>query len=370
VTADVTRFLYNPAAGRVRAGGTPTAGVLEFHRSLPGYEPTPLREWPELASELGVRRVHVKDESRRLGLPSFKILGASWAVACALAQRVPGLFAGEPRFDALLRPLPDLTLLAATDGNHGRAVARIAAMLGLRARILVPSNLGPEPRRAIAAEGAEVEVVDGSYDDAVRQSAAEADERRLLISDTSWPGYEDTPGRVIAGYSTILRELDRQLPGPPGLVVAQIGVGAFAAAVARHYRGHAFDPAPRMIGVEPVHAACMLASVAAGRPVEIPGPHDSIMAGLNCGVPSTLAWPVLRRGLDVLVAVEDEAARDGMRRFAAAGIVAGECGAAAPAGLLALLLGPDAGYHRRRLAVDAETDVLLFVTEGAGADAS
>jgi diaminopropionate ammonia-lyase len=119
------------------------------------------------------------------------------------------------------------------------------------------------------------------------------------------------------------------------------------------------------VGVEPVGAACVMASLAAGRLVEVPGPHDSIAAGLNCGVPSLLAWPVLRRGLDAAVALDDEAIRDGVRRFAEADVVAGECAGIAPAALLALLRGPDAGFHRARLGLDESSEVLLFVTEGA-----
>lgn len=362
-TATATRFIYNPRAGRPPGRERSTEAVIAFHRTLPEYEPTPLRELPELASRLGVRRVFAKDESRRLGMPSFKILGASWAIACALRDHVPGLFAGEPRFDRLARPMPDLTLLAATDGNHGQAVARIAALLGLRSRILVPSNLSEDRRSAIRAEGAELVIVDGSYDDAIRQSAEEAGGGRLLISDTSWPGYEAIPGHVIEGYSTIMHELDEQLPSRPGLILVQIGVGAFASAVVRHYRLDAGDP--YLVGVEPSQAACLLASVAAGRPVEVPGPHDSIMAGLNCGMPSMIGWPVLRTGIDLFLAIEDEAAAQGMRQYAAEGIVAGECAGATAGGLEELLVGSDSDYHRGRLGVHEELDVLLFVTEGA-----
>lgn len=363
------KHLYNRSAGVVVADGAPPADALGFHRSFPAYEKTALHAWPALAEELEVRQVYVKDESSRLGLPSFKIMGASWAVACALAEKVPDLFEGPPRLDNLRREaLPDLTLLAATDGNHGHAVARLATLLGIGARILVPSNLSRERVAAIEAEGADVEIVDGTYDDAVRQSAREADEDRLLISDTSWPGYETTPRRVIEGYSTILREVDEDLAPEgvrPDLVFVQMGVGAFAAAVTRHYRSRADARTPRIVGVEPLHAACVMASLAAGEVVEIPGPHDSIMAGLNCGTPSMLAWPVLQRGLDAVVAIDDDAARDAMLRFDRAGMVAGECAAAGPAGAIELLLGPDAPEHRRRLSVHASTVILLFLTEGA-----
>jgi diaminopropionate ammonia-lyase len=295
--------------------------------------------------------VWVKDESWRLGLPAFKILGASWAVYKALEAHSGGI-GGWEDLDGLkerLSPLLPLTLAAATDGNHGRAVARMAKLLGLAAHIFVPADMVPARVEAIESEGAEVTVVHGTYDEAVARSAEEANERCLVISDTSWPGYVDVPTWVVEGYSTILWEVSDELARRgeegPTLVVAQIGVGAFAAAVARHFRSPGVSPRPKMLGVEPTRAACMLASVEAGEIVHLPGPHVSIMAGLNCGAPSVVAWPAVSQGVDVFVAVDDEWSRRAMRALAASEIMAGETGAAGLAGLLALeeAAGRDAG---------------------------
>lgn len=360
----------------------PTRAPLAFHRRLPGYAPSPLVEVPAIASKLGVGRLWVKDESSRLGLPAFKILGASWAVYRALAERLGA--EPEPWEDlAALRARlvpggdaanPPLTLVAATDGNHGRAVARMAALLGLAAEILAPAGIAPARIAAIAAEGARVTVVDGSYDEAVARSAALADDRHLVISDTSWPGYEAVPRRVIEGYSTILWEIDDELarrgePGPD-LVVVQIGVGAFAAAVTRHYRRPGVAPAPRIVGVEPEDAACLLASMRAGAITLVPGPHRSIMAGLNAGLPSLIAWPVLSAGVDLFAAIGDERAREAMRLLAASDVAAGETGAAGIGGLLELLTGPAAEETRRLLGVGPATRVLVFSTEGVTDEAA
>src|SRR5918993_508129 len=302
------RTLVNPNAGEVPDDKTPDRAPLRFHRRLPGYEETPLVDATDLADSLGVGKVFVKDESSRLGLPAFKILGASWAVYRALEERVgnDGFRDWETIDDlkAKLEPLRPLTLVAATDGNHGRAVARVARLLGLGAKIFVPRDMAPARREAIAGEGAEVVVVDGTYDDAVEISA---EAEGFLISDTSWPGYERIPSWVIEGYSTMLWEIDDELErrgeAGPDLVVVQVGVGAFAAAVTRHFRGPRRARRPKLLGVEPASAACLLQSVAAGRIVSVPGPHDSIMAGLNCGRPSLVAWPTVSRGIDVLLAV-------------------------------------------------------------------
>ena len=176
---------------------------------------------------------------------------------------------------------------------------------------------------------------------------------------------EDIPRWVIDGYSTILWEVDDEFerlgePGPD-IVVMQIGVGAFAAAVTRHYRRAGVSPSPFLLGVEPLDAACVLGSIEAGELIHVPGPYRSIMAGLNCGTPSPVAWPVLRSGIDQFVAVDDEWARAAMRLLARSGIVAGESGAAGLAGLLAL-------FHEHSpaaLRLTPATRILIFNTEGA-----
>jgi diaminopropionate ammonia-lyase len=320
------RLFVNPLAQRV-APAPPPREPLAFHRSLPGYAVTPLVEAPAAAHALGVERVLVKDESSRLGLPSFKVLGASWAIHRAVEERP-----GAER------------LVCATDGNHGRAVARMARLLGLDATVFVPAAMVPARREAIADEGARVEVVDGTYDEAVERAAAQASDETLVIQDTAWPGYETVPAWVIDGYSTIGAEID----ATPDLVAVQIGVGSFAAAMVRR-----FAPA-RIVGVEPVSAACALASAEAGGPAEVPGPHDSVMAGLNCGRVSPLAWPVIARGIEAFATVSDERAREAVALLARDGVTAGESGAAGLAGLLAF---------RDELAPTGT--VLVINTEGA-----
>jgi diaminopropionate ammonia-lyase len=339
--------------------GGDSVGPLSFHRRLPGYGPTPLRDVPSLASELGLARLWVKDESSRLGLPAFKMLGASWATYRLLLTRLAAIGLDEPAWTtvdelrAALAPLGALTLAAATDGNHGRAVARMAKLLGYGARIFMPAGTVAARIEGIESEGATVTVVDGTYDDAVRISAAEAADDVLVVSDTSWEGYTEVPRWVIDGYSTIFAEVDEQLAGDaPDVVVAQMGVGALTAAVADHYAARA-----AIVAVEPISAACGLRSAEAGRPVEVPGPHDSIMAGLNCGNVSILAWPTVAAGVDVFVADDDDAAEQAMRDLAAVGIVAGETGGSGLAGLRVLAEAADP--------VVAGRSALVICTEGA-----
>lgn len=331
-----------------------------FHESLPGYDVSPLRPAPSAARALGVRSVHVKDESNRLGTPSFKILGASWATFRVLLAHL-GLDRSEVQTldalkDALACQHETFSLAAATDGNHGRAVAIIGRMLGLSVKIFVPSDMVQARIEAIKSEGAVVSVIDGGYDDAIAASAAVADDNTLVVSDTSWEGYTEPPSWVIDGYSTMINEvleaLSQDEAPTPTVVAAQIGVGAFAAAVARGFAN--VDCA--VVGVEPTRAECVTASIEAGEILTIPGPQTSIMAGLNCGTPSVIAWNDVSGGYDTFVTVTDDDARHAMRLLAVDGIVSGESGAAGLAGLLA---------HSAALELNENDTVLLFSTEGA-----
>jgi diaminopropionate ammonia-lyase len=371
VGLEALELFLNDADEQIAPGASAAAEVRAFHERMPGYAVTPLRPAAQLARALGVRAVFVKDESARLGLPSFKILGASWATYRALAAlSADGL---EPWRDVeqlaqrVRERVGAVSLAAATDGNHGRAVARMARLLGLEAEIFVPTGTSLERIAAIRSEGASVTPVDGSYEAAVRRSAEEAGPRRLVISDTSWPGYERVPRDVIDGYETIFAEVEQQLAAAgerwPDVVVVQIGVGALACAASRAVRGAPGEPRrSRLLGVEPLDAACVLASARAGRPTSVPGPHRSIMAGLNCDTPSLIAWPVISRAFDVFAAVSDDAARAAMRELAAIGIVAGETGGAGLAGLVSVRSNDAA---RAALALDADASVLLINTEGA-----
>jgi diaminopropionate ammonia-lyase len=301
---------------------------------MAGYAPSALVEAPAAAAEIGLSRLVVKLETERFGLPSFKVLGASWAACRALSLRA-GV---EPAatFDELRRTcvrLDGLTLVTATEGNHGRAVAHVARLLGLDARILIPQHTAQARIDAIAGEGATVEIVRGSYDDAVGRAAALASDDHLVISDTSWPGYERVPGWVADGYATIFEELAEQVAGElPALVAIQIGVGALASAAVRALAA----PGRVIVGVEPGDAACALQAVRDGRPVLVEGPHRSIMAGLNCGRASRVALPDMAAGITAFCAIGDRCVEQAVRLLLRDGLTCGETGAAGVAGLLAL----------------------------------
>ena len=270
LAAGLPHWYAHPGAREWRCAAAP-AEALAFHAGLPGYAATRLAELPALARELDVARLFVKDESARLGLPAFKALGAYWAIAQVLAARagLPGrLTLGALRAAAAGQ---HLTLITATDGNHGRAVARFATLLGLRAHVLVPQAVPAPAVAQIAAEGATVTTVAGSYDDAVAQAArtAAGDGTAVLVQDMAWPGYAEVPARIVEGYGTMPAEVDAQLASAGvarlDLVVVPAGVGSLAQAVVTHYRSRAADLPAAVLSVEPDAAACVLASLGPSR---------------------------------------------------------------------------------------------------------
>ena len=259
-------------------------------------------------------------------------------------------------------------MVTATDGNHGRALARVGSWLGLPVEVIVPAVISRTVERAIAAEGANVTRIAGSYDEAVAAAAELADRMpaAALVQDTGWDGYEIVPGWIVEGYQTMLSELDAQLAdlglGSPDLIAVPVGVGSLAQAVVAYARSRLDDASwVRVLSCEPESAACVLASLTAGHPVTVTT-GATVMAGLNCGTPSGLAWPLLRDGLDAAIAVSDDAAINAVAALAKFGVPAGASGAAALAGAAACLEDP-----ARRADLDLPDDavVVLLNTEGA-----
>jgi diaminopropionate ammonia-lyase len=361
---------FTHSGARTWSATEPIASARDFHGTIPGYRMTPLVELPELSAELGVARVFLKDESQRLGLPAFKILGASWAVAKALAQR----FEIDPRtltLSAVRDRVQDarLTLVTATDGNHGRAVSHMAALLGLSARIYTPAGVSTAALGAIRSEGAELIQLGGSYDEAVRAAAdsVAGNDTEMLFQDTSWPGYEEVPGWIVEGYSTLFSEIDEQLAAvgvAPDVVVVPTGVGSLLQASVEYYRGVS-EFRPAILCVEPVVAACVLESLHAGELRSVDTSAGTIMTGLCTGSVSELAWPALRSGLDVAVAVADEVVRTAVGDLGGWGLDVGPCGASTLAGIREAHRDPKLG---QALGLSDSSVVVLLSTESLSAN--
>ncbi len=349
--ATVTAFLPSPPAhpGRGLFSTDEYRLVRRYFDDRPHLAATPLHGRPALAAALGVGQVLLKDETARFGLNAFKLLGARFAIDTLLAE-------------GALRP--GQTVVCASEGNHGRAVARAAREAGCAARVYMAADAAQSRVDAIASEGATVVRIDGSYDDAVRRLGADAAaEGWTIISDTSWAGYERIPRLIMLGYTRMMDEVS----AGHDIVFVQGGVGGLLCGIASWCAFHA--PGRKVVSVEPATAACLLASARAGQPVAVDGPLATTMAGLRNREVSPLAFDAVRSIVTAYLAIDDIWAHDAMRTLARpavgeAAVAAGASGSAALGGLLATCRDPGMRDVRAQLGLGPEARVLVLVSEG------
>lgn len=337
--------------------------VGDFFAARPALTPTPSRRLDALAREIGLGSLIAKDETARFGLNAFKLLGARFAVESLIAR-------GTIR--------PGATLTCASEGNHGRAVARAARDAGCSARVYMAADAAEARAAAIAQEGAEVIRVSGGYDDAVRQVEREsAQQGWTVVSDTAWPGYEEIPRLIMLGYTRMMEEVDREVEDQagadlevcPDAVFVQGGVGGLLCGVASWWAFHKGPRRPKIVCVEPLQAACLLASARAGQAVAVTGPLETTLAGLRNREVSPLAFEAVRPIVDGYVGIDDSWAHDAIRRFGRPrggdpAIAAGASGAAALGGLLAVMADPPLSGVREGLRLGTHSRVLVVVSEG------
>lgn len=372
--------LHRPRPGTVPVtpfGLAEAKAARSFHRSLPGYAPTPLVALPGLARALGIESFHVKDESPRFGLNAFKVLGGSFCIARVLAARL-GLAPDNLTYEALTTPAAlaersGLTFVTATDGNHGRGIAWTARALGCRSVVYLPRGSSPERLANIRALGADASVTDLLYDDAVRLAGRQAAAHGwTLVQDTSWAGYEEIPTRIMQGYTTMALETTEQLDAlRPTHIFLQAGVGAMAGAMAGFFASYYGSDLPVITVVEPHKANCLFRTAQAGDGSlhKAEGPMDTIMAGLACGEPCGVGWKVLDACTGHFLSVPDELSAKGMRILGNPcpgdrPLVSGESGAVSVGTAAQILTQPALAHLRDALELDARSRILCFSTEG------
>src|SRR2546423_4965689 len=291
------RLVANPRRDRSYAGALRgEAQPIAFHRTMPGYAAPPVVEMPEVAAACKIARLVVRNEQERLGLPSFKLLGSSWA----LHQRVKAI--ADLSSDAVI-PFADLcrmvprlgppTLCTASDGNHGRAVAALAEALGCACVVFLPADSAVDRIESIRRHGAIVELIDGSYDEAVAAARANAHARgQWYCPDTVGAEATDQErafaGDVMTGYGTLFEEFLEQIGGPPDLLFVQAGVGGLSAAAVSTLRR--VSATTRIVGVEPEGANAIALSFGAGAPVSVPD-KPTVMAWRRRPAPQFVAGP-------------------------------------------------------------------------------
>ena len=344
--------------------------VAEISR-WPGYQPTPLYQLASLARDVGVDKIFYKDESQRFNLKSFKALGGAYAVARQLQARIYQRCGENASIDELLGDryqsiIDEVVISCATDGNHGRSVAWGCQMFGCRCVIYIHRGVSAGRQQTIQALGAEVIRIDGNYDASVKQADTEASlHQRIIVSDTSYPGYMDIPRDVALGYTVMLAEAVEQMQGLiPTHVFIQAGVGGLAAAVCAYFWELWGEQRPRFIVVEPEQANCLQQSARAGKPVAVEGDLDTLMAGLSCGEVSMLAWEILKPGANDFMTVSEDAVAHWMRKLAN-GEPAIEAGESAVAGIAAFIAARDDKVMSSTLGLNESSRIFVIGTEGA-----
>ncbi len=346
-----------------------TRNVLRLHRMIPAYEESPLYSLRDVAENLGIRAVYLKDESVRFGLKAFKGLGGIYAMFRMICRGL-GLDPETASVDQI-RQYPEklerMTFITTTDGNHGKGVSWAAGFFGCRAYVYMPAGTVEVRAEAIRQAGsARVEITKMKYDDCVAWTAQLAKEKGwYLIQDTAWDGYEEIPEWIMQGYTTILFEAEKQMEVPPTHLFLQAGVGSMAAAVAGAAGEIWGEDRLHIWTVEPTEAACFHESFLRGdgRAHMASGSGVTEMAGLNCGMPCKLAWDILGAMAEGGVSCSDDVTETGIRYLARRNppLVAGESGAVTAGLLKELEKRPEL---RKRFRLTKDSVVFIINTEG------
>lgn len=353
--------------------------VIGYHKSFPQYEETPLVELKNLSEEIGLKGFYVKDESYRFGLNAFKVLGGSFCIGTYIAEKL-GVDISELSYEKLIskeikEKLGEISFTTATDGNHGRGIAWTANQLGQKANIFMPKGTAKERLENILKENANAAIYDWNYDECVRQASKYAKEHNgVLVQDTSWDGYEIVPKWIMQGYMTMAYETYNKLKAKgelPTHIFLQAGVGSFAAAITGFFANVMKDCMPKIIIVEPNKANCLYKTAEKndGKLYTVEGDLDSIMAGLCCGEPVTIGWPILSSYVNYFISVDDMYAAHGMRLLGNAlrddeKIVSGESGAVTSGVVHKIMTDGELIKYKEALELDENSIVLCFSTEG------
>jgi len=309
----------------------------------PAAAETPLVASEALAAQADVAQVWVKDERTRMGLGSFKALGAAYVVA----------------HDAAEGDVSAQTYVTASAGNHGLSVAAGAAAFGAKSVVYIAQTVLEAFAQRLAEQGASVVREGITYEDSMAAAQAAADTNGwALLSDSSWPGYTKRPHRLMEGYLVMMAEAIAQVPTPPSHLFLQAGVGGLATACAALAR-EVWGDAVRIIVVEPTVAPALHGSIKAGRAVQSAGPVSD-MGRLDCKMPSLIALKGLARDGDAYALISEEEGQAGARAARDAGLASTTSGAAGLAALAAL-----SPRQRDALGLDKTSSVLCILSESA-----
>jgi len=337
-----------------------------------GYEPTPLLSLKKIATRTGVKEIYYKDESSRFGLGSFKGLGGTYGVLRfirdALEEETGETITTKDIHGGKYRDnISRYTVATATDGNHGRSVAYGANLFGCKCKIYIHSEVSLGRQCAIEKFNADVIRVQGNYDESLRICKEESDLNSWqIISDTSYPGYTKYPRDIMAGYNVMSEEITNQIAKKqmPTHIFLQCGLGAFPAAICAYFWEKFHQNNIKIIVVESEHAPCLIESAKKNKMISVSVNEETMMAGLSCGEPSLLGWEILSLGADDFITISDQPIPSAMQLLAQNNppIEAGECSVGGLAALMEIMKNQEIA---QKMALDSNSIVLFFGTEGA-----
>ena len=331
---------------------------LNFHKSLDNYNSSPLVNLKSLSKKLNINNLFVKDESNRFGLNAFKVLGASYAI------------------HHILKDEPNISVFCtATDGNHGKAVAWATKKYNKKCIVYVPRNTTGLRIKAISKAGAKVYKLNMNYEETCNYARLMSSENNWkLVQDTSWDNYEYIPSLIMSGYLTHFAEIEHQLDlnykTKIDIIFLQCGVGSWAASCIWYFLNKYKVNRPKIVTVEPTQSAGVFESFKKGARITPKGNFKTIMAGLNCGIPSKNAWNIIKSGCDASIKISDDYVIKATRQYyypkeSDNRIISGESGSAGLAGLLKCLTNTGFNKLRDHINLNENSNVLLFNTEGA-----
>ena len=313
------------------------------------YAPTPLLLLDKLSTELKLKRIFYKDESKRFHLKSFKALGGSYAV------------------EKITKGNKEIVISTATAGNHGRSVAWGSKKLGLKCKIFISEYVSEARAEAMRGFGADVIRVKGNYENSLNECIKQSNQNNWqIVQDVAWKNYMLVPKLTMAGYSVMMKEISEQINNQKvSHIILQAGVGGMAAAMVAglaRYLNHV----PQIIIVEPDSAACVLASINTGKIEKISIEKESIMGGMSCAEVSLVPWQILKKSVNYCVTVSDDYISKTIKYLANCElsyekIIGGEC---STPGIISLIGLCNDAKIKKKINLNEDSNVLLFGCEG------
>ncbi len=313
------------------------------------YSSTPLENLNKLSSELGLKKIFYKDESKRFNLKSFKALGGAYAV------------------EKISKNKKNITVSTATAGNHGRSVAWGAKRLGLKCKIFISEFVSESRANAMRKFGAEVFKVKGNYDNSLKECIKQSEKNGWeIIQDVAWEGYELVPKLTMAGYAVMMKEISDQIKkNEISHIFLQAGVGGMAAAMIAGCARY-LEFIPKIIIVEPESADCVLKAVENNKIVTLDIKKESLMGGMSCGEVSTVPWKIINNNCNFCISIPDDKISDTIKllansSFSEKSLVGGEC---ATPGIIGLIASCNNINLKEKLNLNKNSQVLLLGCEG------